>query len=167
MLVGRSVAYTRNQSAKHTDTGCFSISGVVIGSALSNGWRSGPEAFRAGHFIRFNRNRKPGVKSLHIQTLLPRFRSEEYFVYEGLKIKLDIPFFFRPAPPLPLQWAIKDGLSRSSRRLLELSNMHAPSFVRLRLRTSWRSQRGRLCQPMSCDSEQACSRLTDLTSSCS
>ena len=29
-----------------------------------------------------------------------------------------------------LQQAIKGGLSRSSRRLLELSNMHAPSFVR-------------------------------------
>ena len=93
---------TRNQSAKHPDSGCFSISGVVNGSALSNGWRSGPGAFRAGHFIRFNRNRKPGVKSLHIQRLLPRFRSEEYFVYEGLKIKLDIPFFFAlPPPPSP------------------------------------------------------------------
>ena len=45
----------------------------------------------------------------------------------GLKITLDIPYFFRP--PL-LQEAIKGGLYRSSRRLLELSNMHAPSFVR-------------------------------------
>ena len=42
----------RNQSAKHPDSGCFGISGVVIGSALSNRWRSGPEAFRAGHFLR-------------------------------------------------------------------------------------------------------------------
>ena len=40
----------RNQSAKHPDSGCFGISEVVIGSALSKGWRSGPEAFRAGHF---------------------------------------------------------------------------------------------------------------------
>ena len=40
----------RNQfTAKHPDSGCFSISGVVICSALSKGWRSGPEAFCAGH----------------------------------------------------------------------------------------------------------------------
>ena len=54
----------RNQSAKHLDSGCFGISGVVIGSALSKGWRSGPEAFRAGHFLRLDRNRKPRMKSL-------------------------------------------------------------------------------------------------------
>ena len=54
----------RNQSAKHPDSGCFSISGVVIGSALSKEWRSGSEAFRAGHFLRLNRNRKPLMKSL-------------------------------------------------------------------------------------------------------
>ena len=47
----------RNQSAKHPDSGCFGISEVVIGSALSKGWRSGPEAFRAGHFWRLDRNR--------------------------------------------------------------------------------------------------------------
>ena len=29
----------RNQSAKHPDSDCFGISGVVIGSALSKGWR--------------------------------------------------------------------------------------------------------------------------------
>ena len=29
----------RNQSAEHPDSGCFGISGVVIGSALSKGWR--------------------------------------------------------------------------------------------------------------------------------
>ena len=40
----------RNQSAKHPDSGCFGISGVLTGSGLSKGWRSGPEAFRAGHF---------------------------------------------------------------------------------------------------------------------
>ena len=45
----------RNQSAKHPDSGCFGISGVVIGSALSKGWRWGPEAFRAGHFLRLDR----------------------------------------------------------------------------------------------------------------
>ena len=54
----------RNQSAEHPDSGCFGISGVVIGSALSKGWRSGPEAFRAGHFLRLDRNRKPRMKSL-------------------------------------------------------------------------------------------------------
>ena len=53
-----------NQSAKHPDSGCFGISGVVIGSALSKGWRSGPEAFRAGHFLRLDRNRKQRMKSL-------------------------------------------------------------------------------------------------------
>ena len=53
----------RNQSAKHPDSGCFGISGVVIGSVLSKGWRSGPEAFRAGHFLRLDRNRKPLMKS--------------------------------------------------------------------------------------------------------
>ena len=41
----------RNQSAKHPDCRGFDISGLVIGSALSKGWRSGPEAFRAGHFL--------------------------------------------------------------------------------------------------------------------
>ena len=40
----------KNQSAKHPDSGCLGISGVVIGLALSKGSRSGPEAFRAGHF---------------------------------------------------------------------------------------------------------------------
>ena len=54
----------RNQSAKHPDSGCFGISGVVIGSALSKGWRSGPEAFRAGHFLRLDRDWKPCMKSL-------------------------------------------------------------------------------------------------------
>ena len=39
----------RNQSAKHPHSGCFGISGKVIGSVLSKGWRSGPVAFRAGH----------------------------------------------------------------------------------------------------------------------
>ena len=53
----------RNQSAKHPDSGCFDISGVVIGSALSKGWRSGPVAFLAGHFQRLDRNRKPRMKS--------------------------------------------------------------------------------------------------------
>ena len=38
----------RNQSAKYPDSGCFSISGVVIGSALSKGWRSGPRGFSRG-----------------------------------------------------------------------------------------------------------------------
>ena len=42
----------------------FNISRVVIGSTLSKGWRSGPEAFRAGHFLRLDRNRKPRMKSL-------------------------------------------------------------------------------------------------------
>ena len=37
--------------SKHPASGCFGIGGVVIGSALSKGWRSGPEAFRAGHFF--------------------------------------------------------------------------------------------------------------------
>ena len=41
---------SRNQSAKHPDSGCFGARRVAIGSALSKGWRSGPEAFRAGHF---------------------------------------------------------------------------------------------------------------------
>ena len=50
-----------NQSVKHP---CFGISGVVIGSALSKGWRSGPEAFRAEHFLRLDRNLKPRMKSL-------------------------------------------------------------------------------------------------------
>ena len=42
----------RNQSAKHLNSGCFGIS-RVDGSALSKGWRSGPEAFRAGLFFFF------------------------------------------------------------------------------------------------------------------
>ena len=54
----------RNQSAKHPDSGCFAVSRVVIGSALSKGWRSGPEAFRAGHFLRLDRNRKPRMKEV-------------------------------------------------------------------------------------------------------
>ena len=37
---------------QHPDSGCFGISGVVISSALSKGWRSGVEAFCAGHFLR-------------------------------------------------------------------------------------------------------------------
>ena len=57
----------RNQSAKHPDSGCFGISEVVIGPALSKRWRSGPEAFRGGHFLRLDRNRKPRMKSLCIQ----------------------------------------------------------------------------------------------------
>ena len=28
------------------------------------GWRSGPEAFRAGHFLRLDRNRKPRMKKV-------------------------------------------------------------------------------------------------------
>ena len=48
--------FPRNQSAKHPDSRCFGISGVVIGSALSKGWRSGPEAFCAVHFLRLGRN---------------------------------------------------------------------------------------------------------------
>ena len=39
----------KNQSANHPGSGCLGISGVVVGSALSKGSRSGPEAFRAGH----------------------------------------------------------------------------------------------------------------------
>ena len=57
----------RNQSAKHPDSGCFGISGVAIGSVLSQGWRYGPEALRAAdHFLRLDRNwnRKPRMKSL-------------------------------------------------------------------------------------------------------
>ena len=46
--------------------GCFGISGVVIGSALSKGWRSGPEAFRAGHFLR------PKPENAHEKPLAPR-----------------------------------------------------------------------------------------------
>jgi len=30
----------------------------------SKGWRSGPEAFRAGRFLRLDENRKPRMKSL-------------------------------------------------------------------------------------------------------
>ena len=52
------------QSARHPDSGCFGISGVVIGQALSKEWRSGPEAFRAGHFLRLDRNGTPRMKSL-------------------------------------------------------------------------------------------------------
>ena len=37
---------------QHPDSGCFGISGVVLSSALSKGWRSGVEAFCAGHFLR-------------------------------------------------------------------------------------------------------------------
>ena len=37
---------------QHPDSGCFGISGVVISSALSKGWRSGVETFCAGHFLR-------------------------------------------------------------------------------------------------------------------
>ena len=44
----------RDQSAKHPDSGCFGMSGVVTGSALSKGWRSGPEALRAGLFLRLD-----------------------------------------------------------------------------------------------------------------
>ena len=40
----------RTNLQNHPDSGCLPISGVVIGSALSKGSRSGPEAFRAGHF---------------------------------------------------------------------------------------------------------------------
>ena len=54
----------RNQSAKHPDSGCFGVRRVVIGSVLSKGWRSRPEAFRAGHFLRLDRNRNPRMKSL-------------------------------------------------------------------------------------------------------
>ena len=36
----------RNQSAKNSNFGCFK-GGVVIGSALSKGWRSGPSRFAA------------------------------------------------------------------------------------------------------------------------
>ena len=53
-------------SAKHPDSGCFGISGVVIGLALSKRWRSGPEASRAGHFLRPDRNQKrkvPGTQA--------------------------------------------------------------------------------------------------------
>ena len=48
--------------------GCFGISGVVIGSALSKGWRCGPEAFRAGHFLR------PKPETVHEKSLAPRVR---------------------------------------------------------------------------------------------
>ena len=47
----------KNQSAKHPDSGCLGISGVVIGSALSKGSRSGPEAFARVNLK--TRNRKP------------------------------------------------------------------------------------------------------------
>ena len=38
------------QGTNQQNIGYFSISGVVIGSALSKGSRTVPEAFRAGHF---------------------------------------------------------------------------------------------------------------------
>ena len=49
-----------------------------------------------------------------------------------------------------------------ARRTLFLGDVYLnfskyPFLCRLRLRTSWRSQRGTFCQPMSCDSEQVCS----------
>ena len=50
--------------SKNPDSGCFGIIRVVIGSALSKGWCSRPEAFLAGHFLRLNRNRKRRMKSL-------------------------------------------------------------------------------------------------------
>ena len=52
----------KNQSAKHPDPACLGISGFVIGSALSKGSRSGPEAFRAGHFE--DSKRETALKSL-------------------------------------------------------------------------------------------------------
>ena len=54
----------RNQSANHPESGCFGVSGVVIGSALSKGCRSGPEAFRMGHFFRLDLNWEPRMKNL-------------------------------------------------------------------------------------------------------
>ena len=56
----------RNQSAKHPDSGCLRIRGVVIGSALSKRSRSSPEAFRAGHF----EDSKP--ETAHEKPLAPR-----------------------------------------------------------------------------------------------
>ena len=62
----------RNQSAKHPDSGCFGVRWVVIGSALSKEWRSGPEAFPACHLLRLDRNRKPGMtKPLEPRVDLP------------------------------------------------------------------------------------------------
>ena len=58
----------KNQSAKHPDSGCLGISGVVIGSALSEGSRSGPEAFRAGHF------EDSKTETAHEKPLVPRVR---------------------------------------------------------------------------------------------
>ena len=52
--------------------GCFGISGVVIGSALSKGWRSGPEAFRAGHFLR------PKPENAHEKSLAPRVQKPTF-----------------------------------------------------------------------------------------
>ena len=60
----------RNQSAKHPDSGRLGISGVVIGSALSKGSRSGPEAFRAGHF----EDSKP--ETTHEKPLAPRVSAQ-------------------------------------------------------------------------------------------
>ena len=56
----------KNQTAKHPDSVCLGISGVVIGSALSKGSRSGPEAFRTGHF----EDSKP--ETAHEKPLVPR-----------------------------------------------------------------------------------------------
>ena len=41
----------KNQSAKHLDSGCLGIRGVVIGSALSKVSRFGPEAFCTSHLF--------------------------------------------------------------------------------------------------------------------
>ena len=67
----------KNQSAKHPDSGCLGISEdvikVVIGSALSKGSRSGPEAFRAGYF----KDSKPEIA--HEKPLAPRVRDDSSF----------------------------------------------------------------------------------------
>ena len=52
----------RNQSAKHPESGCFSTSRVVIGSALTKRWRQ--RLFARSFFLTLDRNRKPRMKSL-------------------------------------------------------------------------------------------------------
>ena len=63
--------------SKEPDSECLGISGVVIGSALSKGLRSGPEAVRVGHF----EDSKP--ETAHEKPLAPRvsLREISYVMY--------------------------------------------------------------------------------------
>ena len=80
---------SRSRAAKHSDFGCLSISGVVIGSALSKGWFSSRGFLRGSLFKTW-----PKPETAHEKPLAPRIH-RRHFAGKPVVASVNVDCFLR------------------------------------------------------------------------